>query len=212
MIPAANRLSVAAALLLAGCAGLQPETPPQSPASFQVHEQRLRAITHWEMRGRIAVDTGTEARQGRFTWWQDGESLRVVIRGPLGSQAVEISGDGELLNLRSRRETRTLEDPETQLSEMLGWWLPITSLPNWLLGLPDPRFPSDSTVIDTALLRDLEQRAWSVSYREYANQGAVTIPSGIVFRHAPLELVVTVDDWVDGTGASLELDGERRAQ
>lgn len=205
-------LTAGAALLLSACAGLEPEPAPESAASFEAHASRLRAITHWEMRGRIAIDTGTEARQGRFTWWQEGDSLRVLIRGPLGAQAVEISGDGRLLSLRSRRETRTLHDPETQLSEMLGWWLPITSLPNWLLGLPDPRFPAESAIVDAALLRGLDQRAWTVSYAEYQNQGPVVIPSGITFKHAPLELVVTIDDWVAGTGSSLELDASRRAQ
>ena len=202
----------AVVLVLSACTSLEPERPAAPERSFAAHENRLRAITHWEMRGRIAVDTGSEARQGRFTWWQDGESLRVVIRGPLGTQAVQIDGDREALRLRARRQTRTLSDPETQLSEMLGWWLPISSLPSWLLGLPDPRFPATSAVIDAELLRDLNQRAWRVSYTDYAQQGSTPIPAGITFTHAPLQLVVTVDEWVDRTGASLELDGERRAQ
>ncbi|HMB72696.1 MAG TPA: lipoprotein insertase outer membrane protein LolB [Gammaproteobacteria bacterium] len=207
-----NWLCAAAALCLAACASLEPETEPDSDLSYEARENQLRAITQWEMRGRIAVDTGTQARQGRFTWWQDGESLRVVIRGPLGAQSVEISGDGDLLRLRARRETRTLRDPEAQLSELLGWWLPITSLPSWLLGLPDPRFPMEATLVDSALLRGLDQRAWTMTYTQYENRGPVVIPSGITFTHAPLELVVTIDDWVALADTSLELDGGRPAQ
>jgi outer membrane lipoprotein LolB len=97
--------------------------------------------------------------------------------------------------VRSRRETRVLTDPETQLSELLGWWLPISSLSSWLLGLPDDRFAAESTILDGGLLQGLEQRNWVMRYGDYAQREATLIPSGITFTHAPLELVVTIDDW-----------------
>lgn len=211
MKPAASWL-LAAAALLAGCTNL--ETRPDAPqaSSYSDNERELRAITHWQMRGRLAIDTGQDARQGRFTWWQEGESLRLNIRGPLNAGAVEIRGDGEELTVRSRRETRTLSDPELQLSELLGWWLPVTSLPDWLLGLPDPRFARTTAVIDAGRLRDLAQREWTIQYTQYQQHGDVAIPAAITFTHGTLELVVTVDDWSVQTEPNLELDGDARAQ
>jgi outer membrane lipoprotein LolB len=211
MKSAALRLTATAVMLASGCAGLDTEAPPAPESTFAENARELRAITQWEMRGRIAIDTGSEARQGRFTWWQDGESLRLNIRGPLNAGAVEIRGDADSLTVRSRRETRTLSDPELQLSELLGWWLPVTSLPNWLLGLPDPRFP-DASVVDGGRMRDLQQRAWAVRYSGYERHGSVEIPAGMTFSHSSLELVVTVDDWSAGAGSNLELDGGARAQ
>jgi outer membrane lipoprotein LolB len=189
-------IASAAAMLLAGCV-----TPPETQApgtadqSFEQREDALRAVRNWEMRGRIAIDTGTEARQARFTWWQEGESLRLNVRGPLNAGAVEIRGDEQSLTLRHRRETRVLTDPELQLSELLGWWLPVTSLQSWLLALPDSRYPIAEITLKDARLQTLQQRAWFLRYADYKNQAAADIPASITLSHAPLELVVTIDAW-----------------
>lgn len=199
------------AALLSGCESLDTEQGIPG-TSFADNERALHAITHWEMRGRIAINTGAEARQARFTWWQEGDSLRLNIRGPLNAGAVEIRGNAEELTLRARRETRTLTDPENQLSDLLGWWLPVTSLPDWLLGLPDRRFASTGTVITAERLRSLRQRDWLLDYGDYAQFEAVAIPAGITLQHASLELVVTIDDWTDQSAANLELTRSGRAQ
>ena len=208
---AARCVMIAATFASCSCTHVVTE-PPAAERSFQARSAQLRAVTHWEMRGRIAVDTGTDAWQGRFNWWQDGEALRLIIRGPVGARAVEITGDGTMLTVRSRRETRVLDDPETQLSELLGWWMPISSLPSWLLGLPDERFAADSTVLDGGLLRRLEQRNWGMRYGDYAQRETTLIPAGITLTHPPLELVVTIDEWAPLTDSNLELDGDGRAQ
>ena len=192
-----SRLAAVAALILSGCVTPDTDSAGPAPATLEERSRLLSGVPNWEMRGRIAVDTGTEdgAWQGRFTWWQDAEALRVFIRGPLNSRPVEISGDGDQLTLRMRRETRVLEDPEAELSDLLGWWLPITSLPSWLLGLPDDRFAVATMVLDEARLNALEQRAWEIQYSAYEFQGAAEIPSSVRLVNEPLELVVTIDDW-----------------
>lgn len=181
-------------LMLSGCV-TPGDTVPLASGTFSERERQLRAVANWEMRGRIAVDTGADAWQGRFTWWQDGDALRLLIRGPLNTRPVEISGNGAELTVRTRREVRTLEDPESELSELLGWWLPITSLPSWLLGLPDERYPAATLVLEDAAVRTLQQRAWLLEYGAYEQQSAASIPGSIRLSNTPLELVVTVDDW-----------------
>jgi outer membrane lipoprotein LolB len=196
MMPSRALIAGVLAMLLGGCVTPPAPDSPDTPGrSWKQREDALRLVRTWEMRGRIAIDTGSEARQARFTWWQDGESLRLNVRGPLNAGAVEIRGDSETLTLRHRRETRTLTDPEYQLSELLGWWLPVTSLPNWLLGLPDERYPIAEITLDAARVSTLEQRAWSVRYTDYENRGSADIPGSIMLSHAPLELVVTIDTW-----------------
>lgn len=192
------RLPVTAilALTLSSCV-TPPETDAAAPSdvSFTDRERRLRSVQYWEMRGRIAVDTGSDAWQGRFTWWQDADALRVLIRGPLNSRPVEITGNGDELIVRTRRETRVLEDPESQLSELLGWWLPITSLPSWLLGLPDERYPAATIVLENSVLSTLQQRAWALDYSAYEQQDFAQIPASITLTNESLQLVVTIDDW-----------------
>ena len=188
-----SRLAVLlVAVLASSCATVETQT---DGLSFGARIERLQAETAWQMRGRIAVDTGEDAHQGRFTWWQDGDAMRVNIRGPLGIGAVDISGTQDELIVRARGEAWRLEDAEAQLSELLGWWLPITSLPHWLLGAPDPRYDSAARNINEERLTRLAQRSWSLRFSHYALTNDVLTPRRIEFEHAPLELVVSIDDW-----------------
>ena len=83
----------------------------------------------------------TRAFQGSFNWRQQDDALELAVRGPLGATACcKSPGTPDALTVTARGETRTLTDPETELSELLGWWLPVASLPHWLLGFPDRGF------------------------------------------------------------------------
>jgi outer membrane lipoprotein LolB len=185
-------LALLAVLLVGGCATIETQ---YDGLSLAARLERIEQETVWQMRGRIAVDTGDDAYQGRFTWWQDGDAMRVNIRGPLGVGAVEISGTEDDLTLRARGDQWRLEDAEVQLSELLGWWLPITSLPHWLLGSPDPRFDTGARQIDDERLTRLAQRSWSVRFSRYGLANGILTPQRIEFEHADLALLVSIDSW-----------------
>ena len=87
---------------------------------FDERRARLTAIPAWEMRGRIAVDTGERGFPATFRWRQEGERSTLVIRGPFGAGAVEVTGSPERMIVRARGEQHVLEDPETDLSALLG--------------------------------------------------------------------------------------------
>ena len=92
-----------------------------------------------------------------------------------------------------------LEDPEAQLSELLGWWLPVGSLHAWLLGLTDPSFEAATKPGADGTLAELDQRLWHVAYPSYqlATAGSVPtlVPRRIDLTHGELQLRLTIDDW-----------------
>jgi outer membrane lipoprotein LolB len=154
------------------------------------------------MRGRLAVATADRGFQGSFRWEQSGDALDLAIRGPIGAGAMQITGTPASLTLTSRGETRVLEDPETQLSELMGWWLPVGSLPAWLLGLPDPQFEARTETGVDGTVASLEQRLWRVAYESYqlagaseTDRGAVLVPRRIDLEHGDLRLRLTIEDW-----------------
>jgi outer membrane lipoprotein LolB len=75
--------------LAAGCATLPPGSDNMNFAQRRDH---LTQIDTWELRGRIAVDTGEQAFQGRFQWSQHPEHLALSVRGPLGTNVLRVSG------------------------------------------------------------------------------------------------------------------------
>ena len=161
-----------------------------------VREQRLAAINRWEMRGRLAIDTGDRSHAARFRWRQDGDELDLTVNGPLGAGSFRVRGNTSSLTVQADGETRVLVDPERELSALVGWWLPVTSLPHWLLGRPDHGFPAQSERRPTGALASLEQRDWQLSYDEYQLGAAgLLIPRRLTLEHAPLELAVNITDW-----------------
>ncbi len=194
MTRAAKRLFslVVLAALFSGCA----HTPPiEDPYTYTERRSFLESLGGWDLSGRIAVDTGERAFQGRFRWRKIGDTLDLSIRGPLGAGILEISGPTAELTVRTRGETLRLTDPETELSKLMGWWLPVESFSAWLLGLSDPQYPATTLFDPEDRLRSFEQRLWRISYESYQVAQGIVIPERIDLAHGDLELRITVDRW-----------------
>jgi len=186
-----------AAAALTACANL-----PVGSDGLSLGERRaqLESVAAWEIRGRLAVDTGGRAFQGSFRWRQGTETLDLTVRGPLGNGVLAVNGSPNALTVTARGETRVLADPESQLSELVGWWLPIGSLHAWLLGLPDPLFDSTTEPGADGTLASLDQRLWHVAYPGYQlapanNSPMMLVPRRIDLAHGELRLRLTIDEW-----------------
>lgn len=196
---------LAATVLVSACATLPVGTDGRS---FDERREVLDAVDSWEMRGRLAVDMGDRAFQGRFSWRQESSSLELVVRNPLGAGVLQVAGPRDALTVTARGETRTLVDPERELSELVGWWLPIGSLPAWLVGLPDPDFRAATELGSDGTLAALDQRLWHVAYPTYqladgaGDAGTVLVPRRIDLAHEGLELRLTIDEWRPAENAS----------
>jgi outer membrane lipoprotein LolB len=185
--------------------------------TYDARRARLTAVDGWETGGRLAVDTGERGFQGSFHWRQRGDELELIVRGfPLRTVVLQVSGTPKALTVTARGDTRVLDDPEAQLSELLGWWLPVGSLHAWLLGLPDSQFPATTELGPEGTLAALDQRLWRVDYASYqlgtdrsattpagaAASGAAAsvdrallVPRRIDLKHGELGVRLTIDDW-----------------
>ncbi|HEX5050075.1 MAG TPA: lipoprotein insertase outer membrane protein LolB [Gammaproteobacteria bacterium] len=219
MKPAVALLAALTAFAAGGCAHLR-DKEPGAPAvagsdglTYDARRARLTAVDAWETSGRLAVDTGERGFQGSFRWQQHGDELELVVRGaPLRTVVLQVAGTSKSLTVTARGDDpRVLDDPETQLSELLGWWLPVTSLRAWLLGFPDPQFPATTAPGTEGTLASFEQRLWNVSYVSYqlgagrsaaapssgdaGAAGALLLPRRIDMKHGELGVRLTIDDW-----------------
>jgi outer membrane lipoprotein LolB len=177
---------------LAGCAHVPPATDGLDAAQ---RRERLDALSGWDMRGRIAIDTGERAFQARFRWLEQPDSLLLNVRGLFGAGSFEINGNDDALTLRARGETWLLVDPETELSAQFGWWLPVGSLDAWLVGLPDDAYEARVRTGANGALATLEQRLWSLEFTDYELTEGLLLPRTIDMRHSQLRLRLTVDSW-----------------
>lgn len=181
---------LAAALAAAGCA---PRALVDDGLDYAQRHARLAAMTHWEIDGRVAIDTGERAFQGRFQWRQSGGHMTLTVRGPFGAGGVRIAGTLRDLTIAARGETRQLTDPEQQLSQLLGWWLPVGSLDSWLRGIPDGAYPAKISRGRYGTLTSLTQRRWRLDFSDYMLASGALMPGKIAMSHGPLKIKVKVD-------------------
>ena len=198
-------LALLAAAELCACASL-----PVGSDGLGLDQRRaaLDSVGTWEMQGRLAVDTGEGGFQGSFNWRQQDDALELAVRGPLRNGVLQVAGRPDALTVTARGETRTLTDTEAELSALLGWWLPVASLPHWLLGFPDRGFGASTEPGTDGTLASLEQRLWRVSYPVYqlapiaGTDEEVLVPRRIDLTHGSLALKLTIDDWQPTSTAS----------
>ena len=131
-------LSLAALLLLAGCAAPKSALLPDISA-WESRQAVLAGLESWEFGGRIAVRTGNDGFNGKLRYAQDEEGFQATVSGPLGIGTVRLEGDDRSVTLTDKDGIRTeLHDAELELRYRYGWTIPVASLRYWALGIPDP--------------------------------------------------------------------------
>ena len=127
------------------------------------------------------------------------------VRGLFGAGSFEINGNDDALTLRARGETWSLDDPEIELSARFGWWLPVSSLDAWLVGLPDDAYVAHPRTGSNGTLATLEQRLWTLEFSNYELTEGLLLPRTIDMHHGRLRLRLTVDSWnpLDSTASAL---------
>ena len=134
--------ALAACALLQGCANL-----PLGSDGLSQEERRLRleAVDRWQVRGRLAVDTGERAFQGSFNWQQEQDALTLLDpRTARRRRAANQRHAGDAHRPRARREpcARRIPKPSSRNSSAGG--CRSASLSAWLRGLEDEAFPAET--------------------------------------------------------------------
>ena len=179
-------------LLLTACAGTAPLTPEPDAASrlrYQQRVERLQGVPGFELGGRIAV-TGA-ALSGSLRWTQGTEGFELRVNGPFGAGAMELSGDGKTVRIRSKDVDLSTDQPERLLFETSGWPLPLDALRYWVLGVPAPG-PFEGLVIDAdGRVLKLRQNGWDLDFSDYHDALPET-PGRLEARHEALAATLIV--------------------
>ncbi len=149
------------------------------------------ALQHWTASGRLGVSGVEQAGSGAFTWQQRSTEGTLDVRGPVGSGALHIITNGEVLNMQASDGAQY--DAEQVLQELelrLGAAVPIRQLRYWLLGLAAPGSASRRELSDV-----LEQDGWRIAYSEWAQRGQLRLPTRMIMTHQQLRVVMVIQRW-----------------
>jgi outer membrane lipoprotein LolB len=191
----ALRVGAAALAVLAGCRTLPPAPPPG--ASWETRRPQLQSLTHFQLRGRVAVAAGGEGFNANLHWTQDGARSEVTLEGPLGVGGAQLTATGdELTVVNSSGERVESAAAHAELAARLGFDPPLSSLRYWVLGVPDPTQPSTES-LDPAQQRlsGLTQAGWHVEYQSYESAGGEALPARMILQREAVRVRLLVDSW-----------------
>jgi outer membrane lipoprotein LolB len=170
---------------LSGCASLEHRSrPPAQPefAPFLLH-------------GRIAVNYRGEKFATELRWTHQTQSDEILLLAPLGKTVARITRDAKQATLAQGERHYHAENVEALMTELLGWYLPLDSLHHWVLGLPASGNAAQSERNEYGQISRLKQDDWEVSYTEYADTRADSLPKRLEFSRAELRVKLVIDGW-----------------
>lgn len=181
----------------ASCATTRPGIDLPELASWDVRQATLGSLKDWEFRGRIAVKSGDDGFNAKFTWTQQGDEFRSTVSGPLGIGTVQLAGNDGTMTLTDRDGVETvLSDPEAELYYRYGWTIPVATMRYWALGIPDPVAPAEVELDEAGRLATLEQRQWSVVISRYREQAGQDMPRILTATNPEARVRMVIDDWI----------------
>jgi outer membrane lipoprotein LolB len=198
-------LGLLAVAAIAGCRTAPVQHVPTAAQPWDVTRAELQARDQFTLKGRVAVAAGKDGFNAALRWTQVGTRSNVSLEGPLGAGAVQISADGDTLNIvNSHGDHFDSDAARAELEARLGFDPPLSSLRYWVLGAPDPAVPAKEVVDqDQQRLQSLEQQGWQIEYNGYMPTGLTPVgsaaglwlPAKMTLQRPGVRVRLIVDGW-----------------
>lgn len=175
--------ALAVPLLLTACASRPPVyTNPHLPPQ-------------WEAEGKAAVRGPERGTNVYFTWTQQGERYRIVVRGPLGLGRAELLGEpGQVRvtadNLPEEVSAGSLEE---LLEKTTRRQAPVSHALHWMRA--EPATPRAALSRDPdGRLRQIREDGWTVDYLEWSPE-APNLPRKLTVQGPDGQATVVIGLW-----------------
>ena len=189
--------ATASLLLLTACHTATPYNTTV-PSDWQQRSATLTTLQHWNLQGRIRARNGDVVHVGKLNWQQSGDHYVLDIAPPVGGASHRLTSNHAGVTWQSPGEaTRHAADTTALMQAELGWSVPLGGARYWVVGLPDPALPVDTTRFDaTGRLRAFKQLGWEVRIEDYLRVGTLELPKKLDFAHqGGLELRLAIHRW-----------------
>jgi outer membrane lipoprotein LolB len=164
-------------VMLASCAGLQPQVE-QQPADWPERLAHNSALRSWELQGRLGVQTAKEGGSFDLFWEQAPDAYKIRLLAPMGQGAMLISGDADGVSVKTADgQERFDQDADRLFAEATGIQLPLTGLKDWLRGMPMQQLATDRIRWnEQGQLYRLTQNGWKVEMNRYRDVDGYELP------------------------------------
>jgi len=173
-------------MVLAGCAS----TPPA--ATVRPLDARHMVFT---LDGRIAVKYDGEKTTAGVHWTHNADADDILMLAPLGMTVAHLQRDAHSATLEASGRHYAAQDSGELMQQVLGWYLPLSGLPYWVLALPAPGTAADFEREANGRVNVLQQDGWAIRYTAYATPAANSLPLRMTLQRGDLEIRLVIDEW-----------------
>ncbi|GAA0858279.1 lipoprotein insertase outer membrane protein LolB [Aliiglaciecola litoralis] len=172
------------ALFIGGCA--TPVRENQSVDS-KLHQQRLSAISQWQVKGRLAFKSTEEKVSAYMRWRQKNKEFDLTLTTFIGTTIMTMQNQPGFAQLEADEQIYTDIDASSLILQVTGWNIPVDKLALWIKG---QYTRSDNVVFDdNGLLSSLTAKCracapWTLQYSRYKQVGDVWLPHDIVLTNS----------------------------
>ncbi len=177
-------LLLAGTLFLSACASRSPRPVYTNPDLPQ----------RWEAEGKAAVRTPERGANIYFTWTQDGDDYRIIVRGPLGLGRAELTGNPQSVTLRAdnipEMSAGSLED---LLEAATRRRAPVSRILHWLKA--EAATPAARTSRDAeGKPSKIREGDWTITYLEWSKE-APNLPRRLTIEGPEGKATVVIGLW-----------------
>lgn len=179
-------LLATAVLWLAGCSVFRPAPPVYTNPELP---QR------WEAEGKAALRTANRGAHVYFTWQQDGDNYRIIVRGPLGLGRAELNGNPQQVrlqadNLKQEVSANTLEELLEMATQRRA---PVSNILHWIKA--EAATPEAKVSRDLAgKLTRIREGEWEIRYLEWSTE-APNLPRRLTIEGPDGKATVVIGMW-----------------
>src|SRR5574340_1257961 len=181
-------LGVLLAGMLSGCALL-----PSAPAPAMRPAQPESAP--FSLNGRIAVKYNGARHSAGLRWVHTAQSDEILLLTPLGQTAARVYRDAHNATLDDGEKRYQAENAEALMQEVLGWYLPLSGLHHWVLGLAEKGSPAQIERNGSGQVAVLRQDSWEVQYQRYPDDRPDSLPARLQLGREGLQVQLLIDEW-----------------
>lgn len=185
-------------LWLASCATFAPPQQPaqNQPIAWSTRAQTLSNLTHWDIKGLVAVRTQADAWSADLSWQQNRGTYTFSFFGPLGTSSFKLSGYPGLVTLETADgKNYSAPQPDILLAQQTGWKLPVSNLYYWVRGLPAPGRITQKQFDAYHHVILLQQHGWTVRYLRYNSVNGIDLPSKIFLEYPTITVKIIISEW-----------------
>ncbi|MDP5254227.1 MULTISPECIES: lipoprotein insertase outer membrane protein LolB [unclassified Vibrio] len=192
-------LCTALIVLIAGCSTL-PST--HTSVEWQQHQQRLNTIKHFKVAGKLGYISPEERQNLNFFWQHQPQQSQLRLTTFLGQTVMKLTITPEQATLIDYDGNQhRAKDVDQLMWQMTGLNIPVSSLPHWLLGLPqgDESFTLNSQNTLATLATQSTSQPWQAKYQLYTDvngpEFTLPLPSRLTILQGEIKINLQVNQW-----------------